>query len=54
MDSCVHDEKLDEETEKEIRNIEKIRLEIRRRRELQAGGPITKVTHVSKIYVQIL
>lgn len=54
VDSCKHDVEEDAEAEQEIRNIEKIRLEIRRRREMKTGKPLTEVTYVSKVYAMFL
>ncbi|CAE1316395.1 unnamed protein product [Acanthosepion pharaonis] len=45
VDSCKHDDEEDAEVEKEIRNIEKIRLEIRMRREMKTEKPLSKLSY---------
>ncbi|CAE1316393.1 unnamed protein product [Acanthosepion pharaonis] len=45
VDSCKHDDEEDAKVEQEIRNIEKIRLEIRMRREMKTGKPLTKLSY---------
>ncbi|CAE1316398.1 unnamed protein product [Acanthosepion pharaonis] len=45
VDSCKHDDEEDAEVEQEICNIEKIRLEIRMRREMKTGKPLSKLSY---------